>query len=84
MAFVELRFSENNSTIYNAIKEKEALIKERIREKVVFKDNSILVKAFKDTVEELVDIFEKMIIAFSNYTYYFYEEHMWQYHSEGV
>jgi len=89
MAFVELRFSENTSKIYNAIKEKEVLVKERIGEKVVFKDNSILVefkplKSVEDTVEELVDIFEKMIIAFSNYTYYFYEEHMWQYHSQGI
>ncbi|MEK5520863.1 hypothetical protein [Heyndrickxia sp. FSL W8-0423] len=39
-----------------------------------------------DTVEKIVDIFEKMIIAFSNYTYYFNQDkkEMWQYHQQGI
>ncbi|GGA43261.1 hypothetical protein [Psychrobacillus lasiicapitis] len=91
LAFVELRFSDNNSKIYNSIKEKEINVQERFDGAVNFKDNCISVK-FKtlknveDTVVKLVDIFEKMIVAFSNYTYYFYEDNkqMWHYHAQGI
>ncbi|MEI4770483.1 hypothetical protein WAX74_12635 [Psychrobacillus sp. FJAT-51614] len=91
MAFVELRFSDNNSNIYNSIKEKEESVQERFGGVVNFKDNCISVKyhpfeSVEDTVAKLVDIFEKMIIAFSNYTYYFYEDNkqMWDYHAQGI
>ncbi|MBL5812664.1 DUF4268 domain-containing protein [Bacillus sporothermodurans] len=91
MAFVELRFSDKNSNIYNSIKEKESAVQERFNGEVHFKDNCISVKFktlkdVKETVEKLVDVFEKMIIAFSNYTYYFYQDNqeMWQYHEKGI
>ncbi|MBU8697663.1 hypothetical protein [Bacillus pumilus] len=91
IAFVELRFSDNNRIIYDAIKGKEEVVQERFGRLVKFKDNSISVK-FKplgnveDTINKLVDIFEKMIIAFSNYTYYFYDDtkQMWHYHEKGI
>ena len=91
MAFVELRFSDNNSNIYNSIKEKESIVKEILGEEVTFGNNCISVKFHpfenvEDTVNELVRIFEKMIIAFSNYTYYYYQvnKEMWQYHQQGI
>ncbi|OLN21213.1 hypothetical protein BTO30_16165 [Domibacillus antri] len=91
IAFVELRFSDRNSKIYNSIKEKESIVQERFNGTIQFKDNCISVKCkpseyIEDTVEKLVDIFEKMIIAFSNYTYYFYQnnQEMWQYHQQGI
>jgi hypothetical protein len=91
MAFVELRFSDKNSNIYNSIKEKESAVQERFNGEVHFKDNCISVmfqslENIDDNVDKLVDIFEKMIIAFSNYTYYFYQnkKEMWQYHEKGI
>lgn len=91
LAFVELRFSENNSKIFDAIKEKETVIQERFDDAVILEDNWISVEfqpfeKVEDTIDKLVDIFEKMIIAFSNYTYYFYQdkEEMWQYHQQGI
>ncbi|MED3575856.1 hypothetical protein [Cytobacillus praedii] len=91
IAFVELRFSDKNRSIYTSIKEKESSVQERFNGEVHFKDNCISVKFqsqgnVEDTVEKLVEIFEKMIIAFSNYTYYFYQDHkeMWQYHEQGI
>ncbi|MBB5148999.1 hypothetical protein [Ureibacillus thermosphaericus] len=39
VVFVYPGFSKNNSPIYSSIKEKEALVRERIGEKVVFKGN---------------------------------------------
>lgn len=91
VAFVELRFSDNNSKIYDSIKEKERIIQERFDGAVQFKDNCISVtimpsESIEKTVEKLVDIFEKMIIAFSNYTYYFYQDkkEMWQFHEQGI
>jgi hypothetical protein len=90
-AFVELRFSDNNRKIFDSIKEKERIIQERFDGAVQFKDNCISMKfktteKVEETVNKLVDIFEKMIIAFSNYTYYFYQnkEEMWQYHQQGI
>lgn len=91
IAFVELRFSDNNISIYNSIREKASIIQERFDGEVQFKDNCISVKFkpsenVKDTVDKLVDVFEKMVIAFSNYTYYFYQDkkEMWQYHQQGI
>jgi hypothetical protein len=91
IAFVELRFSDNNRKIYDSIMEKENVIQERFDGAVRFKDNCISVtimpsESIEKTVEKLVDIFEKMIIAFSNYTYYFYQDkkEMWQYHEQGI
>ncbi|MEI2368915.1 hypothetical protein [Niallia circulans] len=91
VAFVELRFSENNSKIFDAIKGKKSVVQERFDDAVIFDDNCITVefKPFEkveDTVNKLTDIFEKMIIAFSNYTYYFYQDkkEMWQYHKQGI
>ena len=91
IAFVELRFSDNNRKIYDSIKEKENVIQGRFDGTVQFKDNCISVtikpsESIEKTVEKLVDIFEKMIIAFSNYTYYFYQDkkEMWQYHEQGI
>ncbi|OQO98445.1 hypothetical protein IC801_08665 [Geobacillus sp. 44B] len=91
MAFVELRFSENNSLIYNAIKKKEDIVREKIGKDVAFRDNSIVLE-FKhhgdveETVNRLADIFEKMILAFANYIYYFDEDKrkMWEHHQEGI
>lgn len=91
VAFVELRFSDNNNTIYKSIKEKESIVQKRFDGAVQFKDNCISVKYkpsenIEENVDKLVDIFEKMIIAFSNYTYYFYQDkkEMWQYHNQGI
>lgn len=91
MAFVELRFSENNSPIYSAIKEKENIVREKIGKDVAFRDNSIVLEFkhhgdVKETVNRLVGIFEKMILAFANYIYYFDEDkmEMWEYHKEGI
>ncbi|NRD78567.1 hypothetical protein HPT25_14480 [Bacillus sp. BRMEA1] len=91
VAFVELRFGDKNRKIYDSIKEKERSIQERFDGAVRFKDNCISVSIkpsenIEETVNKLVDIFEKMIIAFSNYTYYFYQDkmEMWQYHKQGI
>ncbi|WP_108671787.1 hypothetical protein [Peribacillus acanthi] len=91
VAFVELRFSDYNRKIYESIKGKERIIQKRFDGAVRFKDNCISVtikpsESIEDTVGKLVDIFEKMIIAFSNYTYYFYgdKKEMWQYHEQGI
>lgn len=90
-AFVELRFGENNSKIFDAIREKELVVQERFDNTVTFEDNYISVEfepfeKVEDTVDKLVDVFERMIIAFSNYTYYFYQDKqgMWQYHKQGI
>jgi hypothetical protein len=91
LAVVELRFSDKNSKLYDSIKEKEGIVQERFDGKVSFENNCISVK-FKpsenveETVQKLVDVFEKMIIAFSNYTYYFYQDkkEMWKYHQQGI
>lgn len=88
---MELQFSENNSNIFDAIKEKESVVQKRFDDAIIIDDNCLTVEfqpfeKVEDTVDKLIDIFEKMIIAFSNYTYHFYQDkkEMWQYHKQGI
>lgn len=91
IAFVELRFGGKNIRIYEALKEKKESIEEKFDEEVRFEENCISIK-FRplenvvDTAKKICVIFGKMIVAFSNYTYYFYEDRkaMWQYHTQGI
>jgi hypothetical protein len=91
LAFVKLQFSGNGTKIYNSIKEKERDVQERFDNVVNFAKNYISLefrplKSVEGTVAKLVEIFEKMIIAFSNYTYYSNEDnkYMWHYHVQGI
>lgn len=88
-AFVELRFTGDKRHIFEAIKEKEDVVRERIDEDIVFKDAAIglyfkPLGNVRETVSRLVEVFEKMIICFANYIYYKDKREMWQYHQEGI
>lgn len=90
-ALVELRFKEKSPVIYYAIKEKEEKAKERIGEKLKFMDNDHII-AFhfnpysnvEETIESLVEIAERFIQAFSNYTYYYDRPEMWEQYKFGI
>lgn len=90
-AFVELRFKENSGIIYQAIKEKEKIARERIGGKLKFMDDdhkiSFQFKPYEDihsTVNKLVQIAELFIKAFSNYTFYWDKKEMWVQHKAGI
>ncbi|MEI0739013.1 hypothetical protein VQ056_24270 [Paenibacillus sp. JTLBN-2024] len=90
-AFVELRFKENSPIIYKAIKAKEQIAKERIGDKLKFMDADYKIafqfQPYKDvqvTVNKLVQIAERFIQAFSNYTFYWDKKEMWRQHVAGI
>ncbi|WHP41831.1 hypothetical protein QIX46_02115 [Lysinibacillus boronitolerans] len=90
-AFVELRFKENSPIIYKAIKEKEQIARERIGEELKFIDDDYKItfqfQPYKDvqmTINKLVQIAERFIQAFSNYTFYWDKKEMWQQHKAGI
>lgn len=74
-AFVELRFTGRNSYVYQAIENKEPVIREKIGREVVFRDNKIGVyfkprSDIKETVRCLVYIFKSMIQTFADYIFH--------------
>jgi hypothetical protein len=84
-AFVELRFKENSPVIYYAIKEKEQIARERIGKDLKFMDDDHKIafqfKPYEDvqeTVNKLVQIAERFIQVFSNYTYYWDRKELWE------
>jgi hypothetical protein len=90
-ALVELRFSENSPVIYHAIKEKEQIARDRIGKELMFIDGKHTI-AFhftpypdvRETVDRLVTITERFIQAFSNFTYYYDKQEMWEQHKNGL
>lgn len=90
-ALVELRFSENSPVIYHAIKEKEQIARDRIGKELMFIDDKHTIafhfKPYPDvrkTIDNLVLIAERFIQAFSNYTYYYDKQEMWEQHENGL
>lgn len=83
-AFVELEF-RNSFEIYNTIKEKEQRAKQVIGEELKFIDDRHTISyrfnpysSTVETVNKLVNIAEKFVQAFCNYTYYYGEPEMWE------
>ncbi|WP_152667894.1 hypothetical protein [Aneurinibacillus tyrosinisolvens] len=74
LAFLELRFTNESEYLYPIFKEKEHQIRERIGESVVFDDNRNVIgvyfkpsKDIQDTINQIVEVFRKMIHFFSDY-----------------
>ncbi|WP_342545433.1 hypothetical protein [Lysinibacillus sp. FSL K6-4013] len=83
-AFVELRFREFSPPIYYKIKEREEKAKELIGEELKFLDDKHTItysfksrgRSVRETVDRLVDVAEKFILAFSNDVLYGEEERL--------
>lgn len=76
-AFVEIRFNDSKESWYKAFKSKRNYIRREIHDSICFNDNNRIIgfylssnpKDVQKDVEVLVDMFEKFINFFTQYTY---------------